>query len=323
MKTVRHQLSRSLTALIGAACLAFAQAPVGPADRPANRSPEDTQKSIETEQALRAHALTALAPVTSQCFTSGSPAGSENDPLGRTFLKVCITNHGNISYLESPAGKVQINTREGYVVCSGDFSGSFVHGFDAGVAEDGWFEPTVSQPNGPGTLPLKVTRITLDGRIELNQTFTTVKDDREVQVQMDVKNRMPATSLQFVRVDRYFDGDIDGSATNDQWDQTAESIWASEPTNDFGAPVNNGLMLTHLSSTAKALPGLGSRTSVPSSQLFNDWNPNAGGRQLARTCTGPSTVSLFGFDGVGRVSTLLGDLAPGQTRTVTYRYRRF
>jgi hypothetical protein len=64
-------------------------------------------------------AVTALA--TPQCFTSAS---------GVTFLKVCITERGNISHFEAPAGKVHLQVREGYVLCSSFFETKGVHGFD-------------------------------------------------------------------------------------------------------------------------------------------------------------------------------------------------
>jgi protein involved in sex pheromone biosynthesis len=43
--------------------------------------------------------------VPQQCFSSGA---YDN------FLKVCITNNGNISWFESPAGSVHLQSPEGY-----------------------------------------------------------------------------------------------------------------------------------------------------------------------------------------------------------------
>jgi hypothetical protein len=109
------------------------------------QSPEDRQKQEKEEkealdpQGLAAMGLAALAP---QCFTSGS---------GATFLKVCITERGNISHFEAPVGKVHLQTREGYVVCSSFFEELGVHGFDAGSAErDGRLPPSRS-PTAPAS----------------------------------------------------------------------------------------------------------------------------------------------------------------------------
>jgi len=158
------QLSLALlsTILIGSSATALAQDDHARAQR-------DAEKAMETETAVRARNLVATAALTQQCFTFGSPAGSADDRLGKTFLKVCITNHGNISYFESPSGQVHISgPREGYAVCSG-ISG-YVHGFDVGMAESNWSEPKMVQPNGPGTLPIKITRTSLDGRVELRRS---------------------------------------------------------------------------------------------------------------------------------------------------------
>src|SRR5262245_38445752 len=59
-----------------------------------------SEAKLELPSSLEFSAL--LAP---QCFQSGS---------GLRFLRVCVTERGNISHFESPAGKVHIgSTREG------------------------------------------------------------------------------------------------------------------------------------------------------------------------------------------------------------------
>ena len=137
------------------------------------------EKELTDKNAVSRQALGVLAA--QQCFTSGS---------GTTFLKICITDNGNISWFESPAGYVHLQNREGYAVCSGGVpgNGATVHGFDANIASGGWGGPTVSQPNGSGTLPLIITRKSLDGVIQLTQTFTLNTPEREVNVKIDVKN---------------------------------------------------------------------------------------------------------------------------------------
>jgi hypothetical protein len=239
-----------------------------------------------------------LAP---QCFSSGS---------GATFLKVCITERGNISYLESPAGKVHLREREGYVVCSDFFFNPTVHGFDAGIAQEGWGAPTVSQPGGPGTSPFIITRNSLDGLVQLKQTFNVIPGEREVSVTMAVKNRSTVARLPEVVLDRYFDGDLNGQTAN-SYGATNESVWGVPV---FGAARPNGLMLTQAPSAVVNF-------SIPGFQKFRDWSPNGDSFQFARKC---GVDSLFNnTDLVGRVSTSIGDITPGQTKSVMFRYHRF
>jgi hypothetical protein len=241
--------------------------------------------------------ITALAAP--QCFTSGS---------GVTFLKVCITERGNISHFEAPAGKVHLQVREGYVLCSSFFQTKGVHGFDAGSAELGWTTPTVSQPGGPGTLPLIITRDSFDGLVQLKQTFNIVPGDREISVKMDVKNRSAVATLPKVILDRYFDGDINGQ-TASEYDVTDQSVWGLPKS---GAVRSNGLMLTQAATAVATF-------TFAEVQTFQDWNPNGTSFQFARQCQGPSQF-FRDADSVGRVTTSLGDIAPGQTKSVTYRY---
>lgn len=110
------------------------------------------QQQINTKNALTAQVMSMLVP--QQCFSSGS---------GATFLKTCITNNGNISWIESPAGKVHLQSREGYAICSDiGYPNKTVHGFDANIASSGWGVSAVSQPGGVGTFPLIITRQSLD-----------------------------------------------------------------------------------------------------------------------------------------------------------------
>ena len=257
---------------------------------------EDAQKK-EEQDALDLQALATLAP---QCFTRGS---------GATFLKVCITERGNISHFEAPAGKVHLRTREGYVLCSSFFQTLGVHGFDAGSAEQGWTAPTISQPGGPGTLPLIITRNSFDGLVQLKQTFKVIPGEREVYVTMAVKNRSTVAKLPNVFLERYFDGDINGQTSN-RYDRTSnQSVWGLPAS---GADQSNGLMLTQAPSDVVIF-------SFPGPQTFEDWNPNGTSLQFARQCRGPAQF-FQGQDMVGRVSTSIGDIAPGQTKSVTYRY---
>jgi hypothetical protein len=244
--------------------------------------------------------------MTTQCFTAGSPAGTMGDPQGLTFLKFCITSHGNLSYFESPAGKVHMRTREGYVVCSN--IDAVVHGFDAGDVENGWGEPTMTQPGGPGTLPLTIVRNSQDGKVQLTQTFTMNAPAREVVIEMSVKN-LASTTLPHSFVTRYFDGDIDNGSADDTFEPIFDSVWG---TASLGQPFKRGLMLTQNASTFRP---------EASAQLFQQWYANGSGKQEARSCRGGSA---FGFeaDMIGRLAMDVGDIQPGHSKVVSFRYKR-
>jgi hypothetical protein len=263
------------------------------------------EKETKDKNALNVSALAAL--VGQQCFTSGT---------GGTFLKICITDNGNISWIESPAGYVHLQNREGYAVCSGGVpgNGATVHGFDANIAAAGWGSPTASQPNGAGTLPLIITRKSMDGVIQLKQTFTLNAPEREVNVKMDVKNTS-AGILDSVYLSRYYDGDIDGQITN-LYDRNQEAVWARGQYNNTA----HGLMLN-----AAPAANISFRASGTE---YMYWDPYGSGPQYARGCDwdnaySPATGDFVGILQVDLTPPTAALLNPGQTKTVTIHYRRF
>jgi hypothetical protein len=255
-----------------------------------------SENQVQEKNAVSTQALATLAP--EQCFSAGSAV---------TFLKVCITNNGNISWFESPAGKVHLQYREGYAVCSGAVEGpsSVVHGFDANIAAAGWDNSTVSQPNGAGTFPLIITRKSLDAVIQLKQTFTLSTTERGVNVRIDVKN-ISASVLNTVVLSRYFDGDIDNSSTN-AYDSTYGSVWARGSA--------SALTLTAASSGIQVIADV---------YDYAQWDPNGSFSQYARGC-GQQEAYTWGVqhDFVGGLTLYFSTLNPGQTKTATVLYRRF
>ena len=245
------------------------------------------------------------------CFTSGS---------GDTFMKVCISKHGNITWLESPQGLVHLKMREGYVACSGpDEYTPIPHGFDAGITEDGWGAPQITQPNGAGKLPLVITRNTTDGKLQLKQTLNVNPALREVTIKMDFKN-ISDSPLENVYVARYFDGDIDGNGDDDIYDLTYDSVTAKDAF-VFGETNydHRGLMLT-LASIAAPNQGVPFSSVEP----FTTWDPLQNSYQDARTC---GSVNLSGItppgDYVGRLEKFLGTINKGAIKSVTFIYKRF
>ncbi len=267
----------------------------------ANEQSKD-EKALSDKNAVTGQAPGMLA--SQQCFSSGN---------GVTFLKVCITDNGNISWFESPSGKVHLQQREGYAVCSSGIpgNGAIVHGFDANIVANGWGNPAISQPNGAGTFPLIITRQSLDGVIQLKQTFTRNTVERGIDVQLDLKN-MTAMYLYNVFLSRYFDADADGAITN-LFDKTHDSTWARNPVNP--ATAGRGLMLT-------LAPSASLQYWYPSTTTYAQWNPYGSGQQYARGCDYENSWSPATGDFVGIVQVKMAStLNPGQIKTVTFRYR--
>ena len=77
---------------------------------------------------------------------------------GANFMRVCISNHGNLINFLSPSMSFDHISSEGYAICDNSGAGEFVSGYDTGFSESGCGDPTISQPNGANTLPLTITR---------------------------------------------------------------------------------------------------------------------------------------------------------------------
>ena len=229
--------------------------------------------------------LAAFVP--ENCFTSGS---------GSSFLKVCITENGNVSHLESPAGAVHLKTREGFAVCSYDGT-NIIHGYDVGNAAEGWGPATVSANKRV------ITRTSLDGLVELKQTFTVVPANRGVDVKMELKN-LSAVTLGSLEITRYFDGDIDFTGTNDYF-HNGDSVWATRV---------HGLMMTLAPTTADV-----SLIMTP----YSEWDPWGPGFQWARGCYGDLFATGESGDFVGGANLRWFNIKPGASKSATLHYQRF
>jgi hypothetical protein len=94
-----------------------------------------------------------------------------------TALEVGISTHGNVNRLLTPGPTLpnHVNgSMTGYQVCYATGAGGpFFTAYDEGAVESGWSAGvTTSQPNGPGTFPLEITRTSADGRVRLLRRFT-------------------------------------------------------------------------------------------------------------------------------------------------------
>jgi hypothetical protein len=232
-------------------------------------------------------------------FTSGS---------GATFLRVAVSDAGNLLHFESPQGSQSV-AQEGYALCSGGFNTT--HGYDMGGSQAGFGTPTFSQPNGAGTFPLTVTRNTTDGKFQLKQVWNKPDaTEKDVTVTMTVKNRTSST-ISSVVISRF--GDIDaggfdsfGNGYTDRGSRTDDSAFQWDDYGD-GGTVQTGLMLTALTFQT---------THTPYIESLDGWNP--------LQCNGSSI--LFGpttrQDLAMRMIYFVGNISAGASKTVKFQYAR-
>ena len=140
----------------------------------------------------------------------------------------CVTQNGNIENFFFPAGFSQIFT-DGYGIC--DFTTTDTSYYDDGDQESGnWLNPVISEPNGPNTFPLTITRTTADGIWTLKQSFSRNTTDAYVKVIMTWTNNTAVRRLAFFT--RYVDIDADGNITDPDknfFDSSANSGWGYAP----------------------------------------------------------------------------------------------
>lgn len=264
------------------------------------------------------------------------PSYADNDCFARltsgagaTLMNVCISQHGNLSKFESPAGFDQIGTgnlwRDGYSICTGNLPNfpNVPEGYDAGASEAGFGLPTIVQPNGANTLPLSITRTTNDGVYELKQSYAQDVTKRDIAITMKLTRKSNAdcggNGCPPVRLARYFEGDVDNNqSTGARFAANADSVWEW-----INTSTNHGFVLDNLQSA-----GSGYATTV---NTATDFDPNGSGTQIAKGCivfagqvatpTDPNVVNAANLH--GRIIYVWGDIGLNKSKTVKVSYRRF
>ena len=225
---------------------------------------------------------------------------------GANFMRVCISNHGNLINFLSPSTFQDHIASEGYAICDNPGNAEFVSGWDAGGSEAGCGDPTISQPNGANTLPLTITRPC--HCITFKQVFSRDTTEKDITITMTLTNICNFT-LSNNRVSRYFDGNIHGDAILDIYDNSFDSVWGRD--------------IEALSLTALTF-GTTHEVAVES---FKEWDPNGDLAFSFRTSTGcdriTETSPTAPGDFVGRVTYFLGTLNTNQSKTVKVVYRRY
>lgn len=225
--------------LVGICCVALAQSrsevEILAAAVKARPSNPQRQPAAAVQAQLDASQAAPHSPMaTSACaltFTSGA-----ND----SFFKYCVTANGNISQLETPAGKEHIAVGaigEGYGIC--DLQNPAVRYFDyADFGDSGnWGPATVVSQSAKS---VKIARTTSDGIWTLTQTVTQVTGTSpSVKIAMTLKNNSSAVRGVFLM--RYADVDAGGAIQNN-FDGTVKSAfgWNSDAgSNPFGLVLQN------------------------------------------------------------------------------------
>ena len=137
----------------------------------------------------------------------------------------CVTINGNIEDFTFPAGFSQIFT-DGYGVC--DLTATATSYYDDGDQDSGnWLDPVVSEPHGPNTFPLTITRTTADGIWTIKQVFSRNTADAYVKVVITWTNNTAAAKVAYFT--RYVDIDADDDASNNWFDRSTNSGWGYNP----------------------------------------------------------------------------------------------
>jgi len=198
-------------------------------------------QSGSTKSLNRTTTVTPPTPIF-QCFTSGS---------GPTLFSWCVTYDGNVLKLESPAGFEHIYeglvASEGYGVCDLMTQERY---YDYGMMGDSnnWNDSVVTQPNGPGTFPLTISRNTRNGQWKLIQQFSENKLERLVIIKMTLINSVAIP--RDVYLARFVDLDANSGNGEDfeNWfDSTTDAVTAWNPGMHYASMVSNSAAVNHYS----------------------------------------------------------------------------
>lgn len=257
--------------------------------------------------------LSVALGVTSTAIAQ-QPAEPQVEPSTALFslhnspkMPVAFSDHGNVVKLEAPLGQEHLRVgaiREGYIVCSAPAAGGApVSAFDVGDSELNFGAASISQPNGPNSFPLTITRTATNQNLRLTQEFSRDTNRRDVTVTMTLTNlNAGAGGTRFnVRLDRIFDGDINNDPGDDLYTKTTDSILGYEVTGE-------GVMLTDVT-----FPAVAHSTAV---HTFVGLTTNVCGQASA-------AVPTAAGDFAGRLSYAFGNIPSASSRQVTVMYRVF
>ncbi|MGH7846175.1 MAG: matrixin family metalloprotease [Candidatus Binatia bacterium] len=237
---------------------------------------------------------------------------------------------GNLVRFESPQGfeHIQLGSlREGYIMC---YSGGGGVAYDLTYDSAGFFDPSISQPSGPGTFPLEFFRTTTDGLLQLRQRFTGNSfvatgngsldlngdgllcnvpgecgncTNRTVHLLMEVTN-LSASPINNVVLVRAADLKVDSQPAANRFIRTADSVTAW--VDSEGGETHHGVLMQGITG---AVPPESLVQTIAQSEAIN--------------CNVTSVATPATGTFVGKLRWPLGTLAPGETKQVRMHYRRW
>jgi len=147
-------------------------------------------------------------------------------------IKWCLNANGNLVSLQSPGTNEHIRwgpsgrALEGYILC---VNGALKAHDMAFWPSEGFGPPTViAAPTATG---ITIRRKTLDGRFQLDQKWSRDNTERDLTLQMTLKNLGPAANVELGRVT---DVNVDVSIDNrspDLFDRTRNTLWFRDSVN--------------------------------------------------------------------------------------------
>jgi hypothetical protein len=255
-----------------AVTLASAALLYGTVGLPASAGPDSQSGAAHTESSI-----------CTDNFTKGS---------GNSLITWCATGNGNVAQLAfKTVEQIRVGAFvEGYILCVG----GVLKAYDiADLGESGWQAPTRTQPGGPNTLPLTITRKTTDNTIQLAQTYAFTTDS--VSVTATFTNLTGAT-IANVKYLRNADLDAAGTTVN-SFSRSQDGIKATVD-GSVGILMGNASYGQARTYSAQTFPG------APACSPASNVTPEAG------------------VDDTAYESFALNNLLPGTPKSSVVVYRR-
>ena len=151
-------------------------------------------------------------------------------PFTASNIKWCLNANGNLVSLQSPGSIEHIrwgaSAIEGYILC---VNGALKAHDMAFWPSEGFGPPTViAAPTATG---ITIRRKTLDGLFQLDQKWSRDNTERDLTLQMTLKNLGPAANVELGRVtDVNVDFSLDKFSI-DLFDRTRNALWFRDPVN--------------------------------------------------------------------------------------------
>jgi len=254
--------------------------------------------TVFAQEAVTAAVLAQKVQKDTQVATQGTDTCQSTFSSGNgvSYMQFCTTQNGNISTFQSPSQNQLYHGAEGYGLC--DATNGNVGYYDWGIYGDSenWQDATITQPNGPNTFPLTITRTSSDGTWTLKQVFTRNTTIPSLKITMTLKNNSGVTRQ--VYLERFADIDADGTSGSNRFDADQFGAWGH---------LDHGLMMR--ATTDVAISGGG----IVAAGSMDPCHP---------------TFKIIPYTGDGAVMyewpfTAGKAIAPQASRTAIFEYRAF